>query len=371
MQYPSTVIGLGLGAFVAIAGACKRESSAQESTPAPAAPAIEAPTPVAPAAANATPTPAVSAVVPARNAASFATIDPAALRRHVEVLADDANAGRPTPSPGLEAAAAYVVARFEALGLETPAGAPGHRQSFACGAGDPSLASNLVGVLRGRDPALASQYVMVSAHYDHIGTADVGDDRIFNGANDDASGVAAMLEIAASFAPTPPRRSVAFVAFCGEEQGLRGSQHWVDDPPLPLADTIADVNLEMLGRPGATPKRAWITGKPYSDLGASFDAAAVDLGFEFRDGGDIGRMEGSVFDRSDNWPLARAGVVAHSVSTGVLDSYYHHVDDEPGLLEYDAMAGVVGAVAWATWRLAEADAAPQWTAAGREVIARP
>ncbi len=351
------VVWLG-GALGGVAGC--RSASQGDQEPAAAAPA----SPPAPSDAIGAKLAVVS------DAATIAGIDAAALRRHVEALASDANAGRATPSPGLAAAADYLVASFGTVGLEAPGAAPGYRQSFACGVSEAGLASNLVGVLRGRDPDVAHQFVIVSAHYDHIGIDDDEGDGIYNGANDNASGVAAMLEIARVFARARPRRSVAFVAFCGEETGLRGSKYWIEAPPLSIADTIAVVNLEMLGRPGVTPRRAWITGKSYSDLGATFDAAGVEIGFEFPDGADVGRTEGNLFERSDNWPFAAAGVVAHSVSAGVLDAYYHHVDDEPESLEYEAMAAVVGAIAWASWRIAEAETIPQWTRAGRERIGR-
>ena len=93
----------------------------------------------------------------------------------------------------------------------------------------------------------------------------------------------------------------------------------------------------------------------------------AEVGVELVDGAVVGTTEGSVFERSDNWPLARAGIVAHSISTGALDQYYHHVDDEPALLEYDRMVPIVQAIARITWHLAEADTKPQWSEAGRAI----
>jgi len=290
------------------------------------------------------------------------------LRVHVEALAADDMHGRRTPSPELDRAAEIIAKEYARLALEVPSSAPEYRQRFECGEPGTGESSNVVALLPGRD--LRAEFVVVSAHYDHIGSTDSGDDTIFNGANDNASGVAAMLATAEVLAalPTKPRRSVLFVAFCGEEVGLRGSAHFADAPVVPLASIVADLNLEMLGRPGATtPKRAWITGMQFSTLGDAAVTVGAELGVEFVDGGVVGATEGSVFERSDNWPLARAGVVAHSISTGTLDQYYHHVDDEPTLLEYDRMVPIVQTVARLAWRLAEDDAKPTWSASGRAV----
>jgi hypothetical protein len=287
------------------------------------------------------------------------------LRKHVEALAGDDMAGRRTPSPELDRAADRIAAELGRLRLEEMPRAPGYRQRFECGAPGAGASSNVVALHPGVD---AKQFVVVSAHYDHVGTAEAGEDRVFNGANDNASGVAAMLAIAEvmSALEQRPKRGVLFIAFCGEEVGLRGSAHFAEDPVVPLASIVADVNLEMLGRPGAvTPKRAWITGMPLSTLGDVAVRVGSEVGVEFVDGGVVGFTEGHAFERSDNYPLARAGVVAHSFSTGVLDEYYHHVDDESALLEYDRMVPIVRAIARVVWRLAEEDATPQWTDAGR------
>src|SRR5260370_29169789 len=113
---------------------------------------------------------------------------------------------------------------------------------------------------------------MLTAHYDHLGLAQTGEDRIFNGANDDASGTASVLEVANALAALHPRpkRSVLFILFCGEEKGLRGSRYYVDHPLLPLAKTVADLNLEQLGRTDAPEgphlKTANVTGCDCSDM---------------------------------------------------------------------------------------------------------
>ena len=302
-----------------------------------------------------TPTPVPDAVVQ--------RITPQRLRAHVELLASDRLRGRPTPSPELDEAAKYLREQLHGYGLVAPPLAPEHEQRFECGGpGNPGPASNVIALLPGRDPGLAAQTVLVSAHYDHVGVREIGEDAIFNGANDDASGTAAVLAIAEALAAAPPRRSVLFVAFCGEELGLLGSRHFAEDPARPLADVVAHVNLEMLGRPGAAdPPVAWLPGSTRSDLvtwlaAANPGASAV----RFVDGTAIGVEEGGAFDRADNYPLALAGVVAHTVAAGTIDELYHSPDDESDSLDYDRMAVIVQAVARGVHRLAEHDGRPAW-----------
>ena len=134
---------------------------------------------------------------------------------------------------------------------------------------------NVIGVLRGSDPELAKQAIIFTAHLDHIGIANTTGDKINNGADDDASGVTAVLTLADAYAalPTKPKRSVIFMTFWGEEKGLLGSRHYVSDPAWPLTDTIANLNLEMLGRPEAGAQgKVWMTGWDQSDLGTLFEA---------------------------------------------------------------------------------------------------
>ena len=206
---------------------------------------------------------------------------------------------------------------------------------------------------------------MVSAHYDHVGEAPSGDDRVFNGANDNASGVAAMLEIADALAQvsTSARRSIVFVAFCGEEHGFRGSTGFVETPPVPLESVVAVLNLEMLGHPDpADPRRAWVTGHAYSSLARWLDRAAQAEQVSFVSGKAIGPVEAEAFDRSDNYPFALRGVVAHTIAAGPLDETYHAVSDESDRVDTDAMVPLVRALARATLELATDEARPQWSA---------
>ncbi len=171
---------------------------------------------------------------------------------------------------------------------------------------------NVAGTIRGSDPALRDQYVIVSAHYDHLGVRAPGPgDRIYNGANDNASGAASLVEIAKML--EHPRRSVLFLALFGEEEGLLGSHYYVRHPLVPITKTVADVNLEQLGRTdssdGPEIGRFGFTGPSYSNLPVTMAAAAKTEGTAVykRDNAD------EYFDRSDNYEFALAGIVAHTV----------------------------------------------------------
>lgn len=288
-----------------------------------------------------------------------------ALRTHVEYLASDAMLGRPTPSPQLDDAGEYVARAFLRAGLKPGWGEQGYGQRFECG-GAFGRASNIAALI----PGTSDEVVMLSAHYDHLGVNEhIIDDSIYNGANDNASGVAAMLTIASALRQVlpPPRRTLLFVAFCGEEKKLRGSQHYAAEPARPLDRTVAMLNLEMLGRPDpGTPRKAWVTGYALSTLSEALDRAGPQESVTFVAGTTIGPVEGGVFHRSDNYPLAQRGVVAHTISTGKLDEYYHSVSDESETLDYEAMVPLARAVARVTWDLANTSQLPQWTAQGRE-----
>ena len=175
----------------------------------------------------------------------------------VRFLADDALQGRFAGSSGELCAGDYIAARFEALGLK-PADDGGYFQELALASATQPHAPggtgrNVIAILEGSDPALAGSVVVVGAHYDHLGFGEFGSTgtlgEIHNGADDNASGVAAMLEAARILAEGPrPSRSILFIAFTGEELGLIGSSYYANNPVVSLDRTLAMVNLDMVGR---------------------------------------------------------------------------------------------------------------------------
>lgn len=189
-----------------------------------------------------------------------ATPDSLAVRRDVEYLASDALAGRMTGTPGNDSAAAYIARRYAALRLR-PLSA-GYLQPFDArsvadahaGRTDPRRTENVVALLPGTDAALRGEYVVVGAHFDHLGREATfaqdpeAGDAIRHGADDNASGTAAVMELARLFARRPAKRSILFVDFSGEELGLLGSRWFVEHAPVPLDSVQAMVNFDMVGR---------------------------------------------------------------------------------------------------------------------------
>jgi hypothetical protein len=230
----------------------------------------------------------------------------------------------------------------------------------------PAVVRNVIGMLKGSDPALAQTYVMVTAHYDHLGIGPVvGGDRIFNGANDDGSGTASVMEIAAALSALKekPRRSIVFMTFFGEEKGLLGSRYYAKHPAVPLAATVADINLEHVGRTddteGPTEGKASMTGFDFSDLGPIFQAAGK---LEQIEVSKHPRNSDLFFSRSDNQALADLGIPAHSLCTAFLFPDYHTLGDHWEKLNYPNMVKVDRLVARALVSIADNPEAPRWNA---------
>ena len=190
-----------------------------------------------------------------RTTASWPRADSVAIRRDIEYLASPALAGRLTGTAGNDSAAAFIVRRYKSLKLEGTLQRFNARPPAHAGTVPPSWPTqNVFAILPGRDPALRGQYVVVGAHFDHLGTASdnaldptvKGAVRL--GADDNASGTAAVLELARLFAVSPPRRSVLFANFSGEEEGLLGSSYFVENSPVSLDSVGAMVNFDMVGR---------------------------------------------------------------------------------------------------------------------------
>ena len=226
---------------------------------------------------------------------------------------------------------------------------------------------NVAAILRGSDPRLADEFIIVSAHYDHVGRgAAVAGDDIYNGANDDGSGTVSVIEIASTLARLKPedrpRRSILFLCVYGEERGLQGSRHYIQNPIVPLEKTIANINLEHLGRTddteGPSEKRLMPTGFDYSTAIEPFVRAGEELGVEVF---HHPRNSASFFSRSDNAAFARAGIPAHSFCTAFIFPDYHGAGDHWDKIDYENMAAVNRVIAIGLIRLANADDPPEWT----------
>lgn len=316
------------------------------------------------------------------------------VQRVLAPLADDSMAGRMTASAGEARAARFIAAEMQRIGLR-PMGDSGWFQrvplaavplaqprrgrterlllvnSFVARDTFPAerrrTAVNVVGLLEGSDPQLKSEYVLITAHFDHVGIgAAVNGDSIYNGADDDASGVTTALEIARQLAErSAPKRSVLFALWTGEEMGMLGSRWFIENPVVPFAQIVANLEIEMIGRPdplvGGAGK-AWLTGFERSNMGEQLAAAGVPIVADKR-------PEEHFFERSDNIALARRGVVAHTLSTFNLHADYHQPSDDLRGMDLEHMAAVINAAARATQILADGPK-PAWKAGGQPV-ARP
>ena len=295
-------------------------------------------------------------------------VSEASVRAHLEFLASDALNGRQSGTRDEQIAAEYVAAQFRRLGF-TPL--DGNGGSFVQtvpftrtprgGQPQSGTTHNAVGILRGTDPS--GEAILISAHLDHLGRREsvAGDDKIFNGADDDASGTVAVIELAGALARRPPpKRTIIFACYGSEELGNMetggiGSRYLRDRPPVPLEKIVANVQFEMIGRPdpAVPPKTLWLTGYERSDLGPTLASRGARLVQD-------PHPEMKFFMRSDNYTMALKGVVAHTVSSYGLHKEYHQPSDETRMIDYahmtEAIASMVEPLAW----LASATFRPAW-----------
>jgi hypothetical protein len=220
-------------------------------------------------------------------------------------------------------------------------------------------APNTVGILEGTDPVLKNEYLVYSAHMDHIGITPGKPDSINNGADDDASGTAGIVELAEAFSKTGarPKRSVIFLTVSGEEKGLWGSNYFTMQPPVPIKQIVADVNIDMIGR--NWPDTIVAIGKEHSDLGATLDrvnAAHRELGITAID--DRWPEERFYF-RSDHYNFARRGVPILFFFNGVHEDY-HEVTDSPEKINSEKEARILKLLFYLGQEIGNAPKRPQW-----------
>lgn len=225
-------------------------------------------------------------------------------------------------------------------------------------------ARNVIGILRGSNPKLKDEYVLLTAHYDHLGVQpnDAGD-KVYNGANDNASGVASIIESARLIAELKPKRSVMFVAFFGEERGLLGSRYLVRHPIVPLKQMVANVNLEQTGRTdsseGPNVGMLNLTGYHFTTIHKHMEDAgkATDLKIVKHE-----KFSDPYFQASDNAAFAPVGVPSTTVSVTYAFPDYHQKGDEWEKIDYANMAKVTRAIAQGTYLIADAPERIVWNA---------
>lgn len=296
--------------------------------------------------------------------------DPARLKEDLEFLCSDALNGRETGTPGAAKAAAHLAARMQEAGLEplvaggfgeaTPFHFPwtyqGARWFFHPAARRPSDpadsgAWDVVGVVPGCDPALRSEYVFITAHYDHLG-GEGG--TVYRGADDNASGTAALLEAMRLLRHAGPRRTLAFMGVSGEEEGLLGSEAFLAHAPVPLDGIKADINMDMVGRgrPGELhimpARREGYVTTLTRDARTCAERQDVQLSAGIE----------AYWRRSDHYSFASRGIPALCFNSG-LHPDYHQPSDTPDKINYASLARVVAIVRDLALATANADEAPR------------
>jgi Zn-dependent M28 family amino/carboxypeptidase len=308
------------------------------------------------------------------------------VRELLGVLADDSMEGRMTGARGSAKAAKYIAERMAEVGL-VPMGDSGFFQRVPMALmprGNPprmepmlmtSFAAldtipverrltgvNVAGIMRGSDASLTNEAILIDAHYDHVGIrTPVNGDSIYNGADDDASGTVAVMEIARALSKGPrPRRTIIFLATTGEEVGLLGTRWYIDHPVVPLAQTVANLEIEMIGRPDSLAGgsgRGWLTGYERSTMGDLIAAAGLPIVPDKR-------LDQQFFMRSDNIAFARHGIVAHTLSSYNMHADYHRPSDEASKADPVHMAALIDVAAKAVRLLANGPK-PEWKPGGK------
>ncbi len=306
------------------------------------------------------------------------------IQRLLGSLAADSMAGRAIGSVGSLMAARLITEEFDKAGV-APAGTAGYIQeipaarvtlpnggsrvvtaevaeAFPDSAKEFITDRNIIGIVRGSDPTVADEVIVVGAHFDHVGVGTAVDgDSIYNGADDDASGVVAVLEAARDLAGAPPRRTVVFALFTGEEVGGLGSRWYLDHPAVPLDQTVAQLQVEMIGRPDSLaggPGQLWATGYERSTVGVILSSLGVPVVAD-------PYPDENFFFRSDNVRFAYEGIPAHTLSSYNLHTDYHSPSDDVAGVDFDHLVAAIETVIMAVRALADAPDAPRWVEGGR------
>ena len=265
---------------------------------------------------------------------------------------------------GADYAAAQSATTF---GVKPLAGAQFHVHA-RIQAGEHNTAPNVVAMLEGSDPTLKNEYVVFSAHMDHVGVAGPrgtggcraqGADSICNGADDDGSGTVAVVEIAEAFARLTPRpkRSIIFLNVSGEEKGLWGSEYFSNHPAVPITSIVADLNIDMIGRNWKDTIVA--IGKEHSDLGATLNrVGAAHPELNMRPIDDIWPDENFYF-RSDHYNFARKGVPILFFFNGT-HADYHQVSDSPDKIDAEKESRIAQLIFYLGLDVANAAQRPKW-----------
>jgi len=297
------------------------------------------------------------------------TITAADLKNHLYIIADDSMQGRMTGEVGQKMAAAYLKNYYISQNIASPIGDDTYYQNipasfFANYFGlkqDRSDSENVVAFIEGTEKP--EEIIVLSAHYDHVG---MKNEDVFNGADDDGSGTVAVLEIAEAFQKAVedgkgPKRSILFLHVTGEEIGLYGSKYYTDNPIFPLANTLCNLNIDMIGRidpnKADNPNYIYLIGsdklsQDLHDLSEKVNKEYInlELDYTFNDDNDPNRF----YYRSDHYNFAKNNIPVIFYFNGVHEDY-HQITDTPDKIEYELLAKRAQLVFQTAWEVANRD----------------
>lgn len=292
------------------------------------------------------------------------TIKAEELSKHLYIVAGDEMQGRNTGEPGQKKAGEYLISEYKKMGISFPPGATDFYQKvpseFMKRGFAPKLndSENIWTFIKGSEKP--EEILVISAHYDHVG---MKNGEIYNGADDDGSGTVALLEIAQAFKEAEkkgqgPKRSILFLHVTGEEHGLHGSRYYSENPLFPLENTIADINIDMIGRRDtlhpATNNYIYVIGSDRlsselhtinEEVNTKF--TKLELDYKYNDRNDPER----IYFRSDHYNFAKKGIPSIFFFNGI-HADYHLPSDTPDKIEYDALAKRAQLAFALAWELA-------------------
>ncbi|MFC2098004.1 M28 family peptidase [Bacteroidota bacterium] len=289
----------------------------------------------------------------------------------VSYLASDEMRGRKNGSPEMKKSAEWLAERFKEYGLLPPPGQNNYFQEYEISRrGNTFQEKNVIGYIEGSDPDLKNEYIILTAHFDHVGVGRAVDgDSIYNGANDNAAGTVTLLGIAKTLklSGKSPKRTLIFAAVSGEEMGMWGSRYYVKNPIFPLEKTMLNFNFEMTGHCTSLGRNKYVlTGPSFSNFDEILSDYSKEKGWTYVD--TVANMD-MLFNASDNAAFARiegdrnqmTGIPAHTLVTTTDEKHIHRPWDEAKYFDYQNFEALVEFVTGAVLFLAETDKKIKWT----------
>ncbi|EKT4499493.1 M28 family peptidase [Flavobacterium psychrophilum] len=299
------------------------------------------------------------------------TITTQDLKTHLTIVASDKMEGRNTGSKGQKEAGNYLIDTYKSNGISFPKGAENFYQKVPASFMNKDFgeklpdSENIWAYIEGSEKP--NEILVISAHYDHIG---IKNGEIYNGADDDGSGTVALLEIAQAFQQAKneghgPKRSILFLHVTGEEYGLHGSRYYTENPLFPIANTIANINIDMIGRRDDFHKKSnnyiYLIGSDYLSTNlykvceqANKKYTNITLDYKFNDRNDPNRY----YYRSDHYNFAKNNIPSVFLFNGV-HADYHQASDEINKIEFDALAKRTQLAFSIAWQLANQKQRPK------------